>query len=408
MDLFKQYKGLRKENYILCLGRMVTNMGAMIWPVLTLILNQKLGMSATQISIITVISGVIVLPAGIIGGKLADRFNKKMIIVYADMVSVIFFIVAAIMPLSLVTVALLLLGSSFQSLENPAYIALIADITKTEDRERAYSLSYLGANLGLVASPTIAGLLFKNHLNLSFIISGLSIGCSTLLILFLVKDITKVVSESVEEAYQQADEKASIWKIFRDNKLILFYTIVMSMFWATYSEWSYLAPLNLGRVHGENGALIYGTITSVNCVVVVVLTPVLTKVFEKLKKTVQIFIGTLLLVAGFVIFSVALGCVPFYYVAVTLLTLGEIAVVIASTAYATERIPSSHRGRVNGAMGFAQNSMYGVIMLLTGVVYDGYGHVWAWVMVIALQALVALGAFYMIGEDKKVYPLLYK
>ena len=103
MNLFAQYRGLRRENYILCLGRMVTNMGAMVWPVMTLILNQKLGMNATEISLFTILSGVAVLPAGIIGGKLADKSNKKMIIVYADAISILFFLIAAFMPLSIKT-----------------------------------------------------------------------------------------------------------------------------------------------------------------------------------------------------------------------------------------------------------------------------------------------------------------
>ena len=45
MNLISQYKGLRKENYVLCFGRFVTAMGAMVRPMLTMILSQKLGMN---------------------------------------------------------------------------------------------------------------------------------------------------------------------------------------------------------------------------------------------------------------------------------------------------------------------------------------------------------------------------
>lgn len=408
MNIFSQYKGLRRENYILFLGRMVTNMGSMIWPVLTLVLNQKLGMSATGISLFTIISGIIILPVGIIGGKLADKYNKKNIIVIADAISIIFFIVAAILPLTLTSVVLLLIGSAFQQLEQPAYNALIADITTTKDRERAYSLSYLGANLGLVASPTIAGLLMKNYLWLSFIISGLAIGCSTVLILIFVKNITPATDEDEADEYQQADDKASVWKILWDNKLIMFYIFVMGIFWATYSEWGYLMPLDLGRVHGDNGAVIYGTITSINCIVVVIMTPLLTRMFENVTKTVQTFVGNLFLLAGFVVFLLFIGHIPFYYVAIILFTLGEILVTIVSSAYISERIPASHRGRINGAQTFLQNFLYGGIMLLTGVIYDNMGSVRAWILTFVLLGFVALGTIYLIFRDKKVYPMLYK
>ena len=50
MKLISQYRGLRREIYILFFGKMVTSLGSMIWPVMTMILSQKLGFSAAEIS----------------------------------------------------------------------------------------------------------------------------------------------------------------------------------------------------------------------------------------------------------------------------------------------------------------------------------------------------------------------
>lgn len=72
MNLFKQYRGLRREIYVLFFGRMVTNLGSMVWPVMTMILSQKLGLTAAQISYYFVGSSLIMLPANLIGGRLAD------------------------------------------------------------------------------------------------------------------------------------------------------------------------------------------------------------------------------------------------------------------------------------------------------------------------------------------------
>ena len=57
MKIFTQYKGLKKENYILFFGRIVTNMGAMIWPLFTMILNKKLGLNATQTAFFIIVQG---------------------------------------------------------------------------------------------------------------------------------------------------------------------------------------------------------------------------------------------------------------------------------------------------------------------------------------------------------------
>ena len=106
------------------------------------------------------------------------------------------------------TIVLMFIASLFQTIEGPAYNAIIADITPLEERDKAYSLQYSGANLGLVLSPTLSGLLFKNYLWLAFIISGVAIGCSTILIWFFVRDITPVEMDRAE--YQRARDGESI------------------------------------------------------------------------------------------------------------------------------------------------------------------------------------------------------
>lgn len=174
MNIFSQYKGLRRENYILFFGRIVTNLGSMVYPVLTMILDRKLGMNATGVALVTMLSGILILPAGIIGGKLADSYNKKNCIIVCDLISILFFLICGLIPLSKLSIAFLFIAATFQNMEQPIYNALVADITVTKDREKAYSLMYLGANIGMVASPTIAGLLFANYLWLSFLLSAIS------------------------------------------------------------------------------------------------------------------------------------------------------------------------------------------------------------------------------------------
>ena len=85
--LFGQYRGLRRELYVLFWGKAATNMGAMIWPMLTLILSNKLGMNPQEIARITITLGIIQFPVNLLGGKLADHYNKKNLILVCDMVT---------------------------------------------------------------------------------------------------------------------------------------------------------------------------------------------------------------------------------------------------------------------------------------------------------------------------------
>ncbi|MBO4573448.1 MAG: MFS transporter [Clostridia bacterium] len=408
MKLFEQYRGLRREIYILFFGRIVTNLGSMIWPVMTMILSQKLGLSATEISFFFVVSSIIMLPASIIGGKLADHVNKKWIIVFGDGVSIICFFVCAFIPLGIGTIVIFIVAGIFQSIEYPAYDALFADLSATKDRERAYSLEYLGGNLGLVLSPTIAGLLFKDHLWLSFLISGVSIAVSTVLIAVLIKDITPVEDDSEESEYQEKKEGVSVFKVLKENPLIILYLIGGTLYSAAYGQYTFIMPLDMAAVHGEAGAVIFGTVSSLNCITVVIFTPIITRLFVKMRETGKMLTGRSLIFIGYVMFILLLGFVPTYYFAMLVFTWGEIFDVIAEEPYVSTRIPASHRGRINGMMSVVYTAITCAFDLLVGVLYDNAGSTVTWITILAVSAISILLTLILKSRDKKAYPKLYK
>ncbi len=407
MTVFNQYRGLRREIYILSFGRMVTNLGSMIWPVMTMILSQKIGLSAAEISYFFVGSSLIMLPANLIGGKLADRLNKKWMIVVCDCVSIICFYISAAIPLGMGTIFLFVFGGIFQSVEYPSYDALFADLSTTKDRERAYSLSYLGANLGLVLSPTIAGLLFKNYLWLSFLISGTSIALSTVLIAVLIKDISPVEDTSEEAVYQEKKEGASVFAILKENPLLLLYLLCGTLYSAAYGQSNFIMPLDMAAVHGDTGSVIFGTVMSLNCITVVIFTPLITKLFAGMRDTGKMLMGRLLVFAGYLTFLLLLGFIPGYYLAMLIFTWGEIFDVLSSGPYVSTRVPASHRGRINGFMSVVYTAVTGGLDLVIGQLYDRAGSAWTWALILSVTLASAAVTIVLRARDKKVYPKLY-
>ena len=406
--LISQYRGLRREIYILFFGRIVTNLGSMVWPMLTMILSQKLGMSAFAISVLTVASMCIMLPADLLGGRLADRRNKKHVIVVCDFISVACYVLCAAIPLSYVTVALMLAAGICQSMENPSYDALIADLSTTADRERAYSLQYLGGNLGLVLSPTIAGFLFKDYLWLAFLISGIAIACSTVLIALRVRDITPVRDESEAAAYQATQDDAKLGEILRNNRILILYLLAASLYWAAYSQYSYLMPLDMGKVHGDAGAVLYGTVSSLNCIVVVLFTPLITRLFRRMPETKKLLCGMLLAAVGYLAFLLLIGHIPIYYLAMLLFTWGEIFSTISSGPYVTRRVPASHRGRINAVTSVLGAVVHGGCALAVGGLYDNVGRTSSWALVLSLLAAAAIMTLFLIRLDRARFPKLYE
>ena len=408
ITFLSQYKGLRKEIYVLFFGRVVTNLGAMVWPMLTMIMSQKLGMNASTIAVVMVLAGVVMVPANIAGGKLADRFNKKKIIIVFDIVSIICYIICGIVPLSINTIILMFVAGIGQNLEGPSYNALLADLSTTADREKAYSLMYLGGNLGLVLSPTIAGLLFRNYLWLSFIISGVAIGCSTILIALKIKDITPEEDTSEESVYQKKRSDVSIFTVLKENKVVVLFSVCIALYYAAYHQYGYLMPLDMGRVHGDTGATLYGTVSSLNCITVVIFTPIITRIFKKVINTRKILIGQALVLVGYIMFLLFLGNIPFYYLAMLLFTWGEIFTTISEGPYTSTRIPASHRGRINGFNSLLFFVFQSAGQLSVGALYDNYGSTAAWTLVICMVLAAMALTVILIRLDRKAYPKLYE
>ena len=407
-SLLTQYKGLRKEIYVLCIGRIVTSLGSMIWPMLTLIMSQKMNLEASDIAIYMVVSSLIMMPANIIGGKLADKVNKRRLIIYCDIVSIISYIICGLIPLSIATIVIMVFAGIFQNMEGPAYYSLSSDLTAVKDRERVYSLSYLCMNLGMILAPTLGGILFKTNIGLMFIINGVSIGVSTVLIFTLIKDITPVEDLSEEAEYQNTKNEKGLFSVIKNNKTVFLFLVIISIYYSSYGQWGYLMPLDMGMAHGEDGAVIYGTVSSLNCIIVVIFTPIITKLFKKFTEANKLLTGEILLGTGFALFITMIGHIPVYYAAIFLFTIGEIFSTVAEGPYVSRRIPASHRGRINGISAVLGTLITGATDLTVGNVYDSAGSGVAWAVVISLLAVAAVMTIILGRIDRKKYPKLYK
>ena len=408
MDLISQYKGLRRENYILAFGRLVTSLGSMVWPMLTLILSQKMGVGAKEISWLLAASMILMAPAVYVGGKIADHTDKKMTIIILDLISVVCYMTCAFIPMSWLSIFLMFIGALGQNMENPAYSALTADITLTADRDKAYAVQYLCANLGLVLAPTLAGLLFVHYLWVVFLLNGTSILCSTLLIFFQIKDYTPVCETTEQAAYQKERHDASIWEVLKDNKVVLAFLIVMSGYYSIYQMYTYLMPLDMAAIHGDSGALIFGSVTSINCIVVVLFTPFITRLFGSRPEPDRVITGVVLMVSGFALFTLFKGHIPMYYFSMIVLTWGEIFVLTAESAYLSRRVPSTHRGQINGVLTVIRTIMVSTIQLIAGAVYEAHGSMSAWLTVLAAGAGLILLAVVSRNRDRSEYPRLYE
>lgn len=404
MKMFNMYRGLRKEIYILCFGRFVTAMGSLIWPMLTLILKSKLGFNAEQVATWFLVFGILQIPFGLTGGKLTDRFNKRNLILFFDLISVVLYVTTAFLPLSTFSLCVYYIGSLFQHMEWPAYDAMIAELTTDKEREKAYSLQYLASNLGVVFAPTLGGLLFNNYLWLSFLICGLAVFSSTVLIyIFVPKTIER---SKITNTYEE-NEKGSLWDVIRLRKILLLYTIVCCINHLVYNQFNYLLPIQMDEMFFEQGAVFFGMLTSINGAVVILFTPLLTHLTLYWDDLKRIIFGTLLQIIGISSYFFYKTELPLYMISMVVFTLGEILNTLGSSPYISKRMPASHRGRFTAINNIVSNVSASAANKIIGKVIVMYTFREAWILVFGIGLVLQIMLLFYRKSDKKRFELLY-
>ncbi len=404
MKMFNMYRGLRKEIYILCFGRFVTAMGSLIWPMLTLILKSKLGFNAEQVATWFLIFGILQIPFGLAGGKLTDRFNKRNLILFFDLISVALYVTTAFLPLSTFSLCVYYIGSLFQHMEWPAYDAMIAELTTDKEREKAYSLQYLASNLGVVFAPTLGGILFNNYLWLSFLICGLAVFSSTVLIyLFVPKTIER---SKITNTYEE-HEKGSLWDVIKLRKILLLYTIVCCVNHLVYNQFNYLLPIQMDEMFFEQGAVFFGMLTSINGAVVILFTPLLTHLTLYWDDLKRIIFGTLLQIIGISSYFFYKTELPLYMISMVVFTLGEILNTLGSSPYISKRMPASHRGRFTAINNIVSNVSASAGNKIIGKVIVMYTFREAWILVFGIGLVLQIILLFYRKADKKRFELLY-
>ena len=265
MKFIQQYKNLSKEIYILFFGRVVTSMGSLIWPLLTLILKNKLGYNATTIATITMAMSILQFPMLLLGGKLADTMNRKKIIVCCDMVTVISYIICGLLPLSGYSIALFYLAGVF------------ADYTPFPCSRCHSDLQPAHHRMDLQLSQTLRQ--------------------------------DKKVSE-----YEEKRENEHVFKILWERRPILIYALVAGFGGLVYAQFNYLLPLNMETLYGAKGAAIFGMLTSTNALVVIIATPIITTFAGRIIDVQKILIGESLIILGLSGYRFVQGIMPLYFV----------------------------------------------------------------------------------------------
>jgi len=406
MNLFKHYKGLQKEVYVICICKIIDKLGGLIGPMFTLLLSSKLSFSAAKIAEWMLVYSFIAFPLGLYSGRLADKMSKKLLINICDIISSIIYITCGLLPLTELTIIFYLFGSLLQTAEHSAYNTLLADNTTSADREQAYSLAYLSTNLGMILAPVIGGFLLKDHCNLLFLISGISQLFSIILFDIYVKDHGIRVDES--NKYEAISDKKNILAILKANPTVSLFALNMFLAFIIYGQFNYLIPLEFTAIYPDNGSIYYGVVSSINCITVVTCTSVVTSLILRFDSIEKVVISMFFELGGYVLFGLFFKIPLVCYIASFIFTIGEIMQTITTEPYFINRIPANYRGRFDAFFDTVNQVVTSLSTLVIGMMYDTKGFGFTWNIILILGVICTTFFILLQKPDKKDYPDLYK
>ncbi|MCL5677234.1 MAG: MFS transporter [Firmicutes bacterium] len=378
--------------YVIFTAGIINSMGNFVFPFLTLYLTSKQGMTEAQAGFFLLVAAGMYPPGAMVGGKLADHFGRKKVLVGGMALAALLLIPCAFLPSPQLTAWLIIASRFFASMSDPAQGAVLIDLTNSSNRKATFSLLYLGHNIGFAVGPTLAGVLFRNHLPWIFIGDALTTLISIALVACFVPETIPRGDVAPESEHgnlspgERAESGGLLPALLRRPVLVIS-SFILLVYSFVYSQHIFTLPLQLKGLYGDNGPLYFGTLMSVNALTVVGFTSILTVLTLRLKPVAGMGLGGLFYAAGFGLIF-AIRSMPLFYLSTFIWTLGEILVTTNTGVFIADNTPVSHRGRFNSVLNVISGAGFAAGPWLTGLWLrrTSTQMIWAYMFFLALGA----------------------
>lgn len=366
MNLIKQYiakcmrlyKGLPKASYVIFAATTINGMGIFVYPFLTLYLTKLLGYSAVEAGTFLMLASLAYVPGSIIGGKLADSFGRKKVLVISQFLVSLCLGICGFFEVSPIVPKLVLLYLCIDGFADPVRGAIHTDVTNSENRQASFSLGYLGHNLGYSVGPLLAGFLFYRSPRWLFWGNGIAGFLSVLLMMIFIPE-SKPTKEQVEETrVKNTSDKVydgGLLKALLSRPQILILALCSSIIGLAYSQTLFALPLYTENIFGEQGAVIFGRLMSLNALVVVFFNAAIVALLKRFNPLKNVVLACVFFALGFAGYAYCHSILSLALLTV-LWTLGEIINATNMGYYIANNTPINHRGRFNAIVPIIEGS----------------------------------------------------
>jgi predicted MFS family arabinose efflux permease len=356
--------------------------GSTVWSFIGIWAIKKLGADQSALGLAYLISALIGVGAGYMGGHLSDHFGRRPLI-FTGWVGQTVIVLAFLAAGSNSAAGLLVLcfGGLFFQIGNAADQALVADLVPPDRHEAAYAAVRVASNLGVTFGPPLGGLLL-----LLGSWHALFIGAATLSALgFLVALL--FLPRRGAYAPEEPPARGSLGVIARDRPFLLF--LVSAMFaWLVYVAFETVLPISLVSSHGYSSST-WGFLVIVNPFLVTFFQLRLTERLTGVPAALKLAVGLPLMGLPFLLLSVN-DALPVVMLILFLFVIGEMLWVPTSQSVVAGLAPRDIRGAYMGAFGAMGAIGFALAPFIGLQVRKSFGDSSVWLLEAALS-LVAAG-----------------
>lgn len=378
--------------------RFITNFSnTMVMPYIVVFFVEQVGAkTATWMTLCIGISGII---GYLIGGKMADQYGRKKLILIGELLTGAGFIIVAFgnMPLGskpYVSFIGFILIYLFSSIANPAYSAFIIDETTRENRKNVYTALMWTAYLSFALGSVTGGFLFNQYATILFVVVACSSFFSFVCVLIWVDDKYKSTLESTATTEIKGPSKHSILKVYRRmlrDPVFISLAYITLIFALMDEQLSYYLSIRYISLFGNEGYTILGFLRTENTLLAVGLTVFITRFLKKISDINALIIGSIIFFTGYIVLSIS-EFSNILFLAMAIVTIGEIIFLPSTQAITAEIIPDESRSTYSGVLGVV-STVGGLLASLFILLSDYFSPIGITILYAAIAMLTLLVVF---------------
>lgn len=262
--MFQDLKAMDRNIWIRFIGETVNGIAfMMLMPFLALYLKDKVD-SLVHVGIVMAISPLAASFGSILGGRIADLYGRKPIMVLSMFGNGILMLGFLFFDSFYSFIVLSAFLGLFNSLFHPAASAMVTDVTEPENRTQAFGLLRMGHNIGAAIGPIIGASVIVISKSIIFIAtSSTLIFYSLVVLLFIEETLPKEARRKKHSSSEdeQPTSKPSTWKVLIQDKVLLIFIITGVVISMGFSQTEGMLPLHLdnemSNIFGKNNPYPY-------------------------------------------------------------------------------------------------------------------------------------------------------